>query len=170
MMNFIKRIFTIFIFILVIFSSPAKCSDLVETSGDVVLASIVGASLANIYFKSDKEGLKQYGLGFGTNIAATYTLKLSINKKRPNGKSGSFPSAHTSIAFQNATFIHKRYGFYKAIPFYLGSVYVTFSRVESKNHYVEDVIAGGILGGIVSYFITSKYKNVSLSPIITNKI
>jgi len=101
-----------------------------------------------------------------TNAGLTYGLKLITDKERPNGDKYSFPSGHTSISFQSAAFMHKRYGFKKSIPLYAAASFVGYSRVESDNHYVEDVIAGAAIGIVSSFYFTEPYKGVVVTPIV----
>ena len=85
-------------------------------------------------------------------------LKFTINKERPNGEGDdSFPSMHTSAAFQGATFIHKRYGLKYSIPAYVGAGFVAYSRIESDQHDATDVLAGAALGIASSLYLTKSY-------------
>ncbi|UOD35686.1 phosphatase PAP2 family protein [Deferribacteraceae bacterium V6Fe1] len=166
------KLFKLFAFGLLInifISSYCFALDDVELAGDIVLAGLVGATSGSIVYMKDKDGAVQYGESALSNLGLTYGLKTTIDKKRPNGKKGSFPSAHTSVAFQNAVFVHKRYGLKKAIPLYLGASFVGFSRVESKQHYVEDVLAGAGLGALCSMYFTKPTNVISVVPVVESK-
>lgn len=115
----------------------------------------------------DTEGRTQFYKSFLTNLGVTWGLKYTINKKRPNGGSLSFPSGHTSAAFQMAAFIHKRYGWEYSVPAYIGASFVGYSRVESDNHYIEDVLAGATIGVISSFYFTKPYKGITVTPVAT---
>ena len=69
------------------------------------------------------------------------------------------------MAFQGAAFIHKRYGWKYAIPAYLGSTYVAWSRVESDNHFTVDVVAGSVIGVASSFIFTRPYKGFVITPV-----
>lgn len=93
---------------------------------------------------------------------------LLIDKRRPeNNGSHSFPSGHTSAAFQGAAFIYKRYGWKYGLPAYLGAAYVGWSRIEgtSDKHGIVDVIAGAGIGIASSFFFTEPYKGVTITPV-----
>lgn len=77
---------------------------------------------------------------------ATYTLKYGIDAERPNGGGQSFPSGHTSVAFAGAEFVRKQYGWWWGAPAYLAAGYVGWSRVETRNHWTRDVLAGAAIG------------------------
>lgn len=85
-------------------------------------------------------------LAVGRTELATYTLKYGIDSERPNGGGQSFPSGHTSIAFTGAEFIRKEYGWPWGIPAYAAASFVGWSRVESRNHWTVDVLAGAAIG------------------------
>ncbi len=117
------------------------------------------------YYMNDRDGAVEFTKSFSSTIALTYALKYSVDRERPNGHDHSFPSGHASVAFAGATFLHKRYGFLYSLPAYLGATYVGYSRVESENHYLSDVITGALIGSLSSYYFTSKYKNYEIKPV-----
>lgn len=99
-----------------------------------------------------------------TSWAASTMLKSLIPTSRPfmtNGETpltltipidGSFPSAHTAIAFAIAmsVYLHnKRYG----ILFIVIATLVALGRVLSNVHYPLDVFAGVLIGVAVSFIL-----------------
>jgi membrane-associated phospholipid phosphatase len=108
----------------------------------------------------DHRGTAELSAGFALNVAATQGLKWLIDKERPNAGDGdSFPSGHSSIAFQAASFIHLRYGFPPAIPAYAAAAFVAYSRVRVQAHYPEDVLAGAAIGVLSSVLFTNRRAN-----------
>lgn len=141
-------------------------SDSVETAGSVLRVLIPAVAYGTTFNLDDKEGRNQFYKSFFTNVAVTWTLKQTVSKTRPNGEDDdSFPSGHTSMAFQGAAFIHKRYGWKYAIPAYLGSAFVAWSRVESDNHYTVDVVSGAAIGIVSSMIFTRPYKGFVVTPV-----
>jgi len=141
-----------------------------EKVGDILLILIPATAYGTTFLLDDKNGRTQFYKSFFTNLGVTYGLKLSINKERPDGSDNeSFPSLHTSATFQGATFIQKRYGWKYAIPAYIGAIFVAYSRVHADKHYVEDVLAGAAIGFVSSYYFTTPFKEVSVTPIIDNR-
>ena len=68
----------------------------------------------------------------------------------------SFPSGHTTTAF--SFFISLSFLFPKfRILFILLATLVAFSRVYLEAHFVSDVIAGAILGSLVSIWLYSRF-------------
>ena len=139
-----------------------------QTVGDVGSYAIPlsGASAAVLF--RDYQGLTQLGLATGMTQGATQGLKWATHERRPNGLCcASFPSGHTSLAFTGASFVHFRYGFSYSMPLYLGSLFVAYSRLQSKAHYLQDVAFGAALGISGAYLSTTTYKGGQFS-LITN--
>ena len=143
-----------------ILASPvcaADNSDL-ELAGDIVAVAIPALAYGSTYYKEDKVGRQQFYKSFATNLAATQVLKSTIDKERPNGSDDdSFPSRHVSVAFQGASFIHKRYGLEYSIPAYVGAGFVAYTRLEVDEHDATDVLAGAALGIASSMYLTKSY-------------
>ncbi len=138
----------------------------IEMAGDVLQLVVPATAYGMTYYMDDQEGRSQIYKSFFTNIGLTYGLRLAIDKERPDGSDhNSFPSAHTSVAFQGAAFIQKRYGWRKSIPAYIGATFVGYSRVYADKHYVEDVLAGAAIGVLSAYYFTTPYKGVTISPV-----
>ena len=115
----------------------------------------------------DSEGRTQFLKSFLTNVAATGALKFVIARERPDGSDdNSFPSGHTSAAFQGASFIHFRYGLVKGLPAYAGATFVAYSRVDSDRHYLGDVVAGAVLGTLSSLLFTHRLHGLEATPVV----
>lgn len=147
----------------------AVASGRVEDSGSILRTLIPAVAYGTTFYLHDTEGRSQFYKSFFCNIAVTQALKKTISKTRPNGEDDeSFPSGHSSVAFQGAAFIHRRYGFKYAVPAYLASSYVAWSRVESDNHFTVDVVAGAALGIASSFVFTRPYKGFVVTPFADN--
>ncbi len=147
----------------------AFASKNIEQAGDALQIVVPSVAYATTLYLNDKKGQIQFYKAFTTNLLITYGLKNGVAKKRPNGGVHSFPSGHTSAAFQGAAFIHKRYGLQYAIPAYLAASFVGYSRVESKYHFNDDVIAGAAIGIISSFYFTTSYHNIRIAPQLKNR-
>ena len=156
------------IVITLIFFAQLLYGDAIKTAGDILRIALPAISFTTPLYLKDYEGEKQYIKAFILNGAITYALKFNIKKERPDGSDNfSFPSGHTSLAFNASTFIHLRYGLGYGVPAYVASAFVGYSRIESNKHYIEDVIAGALIGSLSSYLLTSPYKNISIEPIFS---
>lgn len=142
----------------------------VEKSTDVLMFVAPVAGFISTLALKDYTGTKQIVLSGATNLALTYALKYTISKERPDHSDHhAFPSSHTSISFQGASFIQRRYGWKWGAPAYALSAYVAWGRVYARNHDWWDVIGGALIGTASSYLFTRPFARkhrLTLSPIV----
>lgn len=148
----------------------AQSRETVKKSTDVLMFATPVAGLLTTLIMKDYEGTKQLVFGGATSLATSYLLKYSIKKQRPDGSDNhAFPSNHTAMSFQGATFIQRRYGWKYGIPAYLVSGYVAWGRVYAKRHDCWDILAGAAIGIGSSYIFThpfAKKHNLTISPTV----
>ena len=131
----------------------------VENSGDVVVFMMPAVVFGTTLIKEDYKGTWQFTKAAVVNVALTLALKKIINKPRPNlQNNNSFPSGHTSVTFQSASFAQRRYGWKFGIPAYLLAGYTGFSRIQANKHDIYDVLAGAIIGVGSTYLFTTPYQ------------
>lgn len=142
-------------------STPASAQRLtIETAGDILMKALPVVTLGSTLAVPDRTGAGQFLVGFAINAATTGGLKLAVHKPRPDGSNAnSFPSGHTSIAFQSASFIHFRHGLAVAVPAYAVASFVGFSRVQARKHFVEDVVVGLAIGVLSSRVVTDRRRD-----------
>ncbi len=135
----------------------------IETIGDIFLLTLPATALGTTLIKEDKKGTWQFTKGMLLSGAITYGLKKLIHKERPD-KSGfnSFPSGHTSVTFQSASFIQRRYGWKYGIPAYLLAGFTGYSRIQADKHFFVDVLAGAAIGIGSTYLFTTPYQKEHL--------
>lgn len=119
-------------------------------------------------FAAHHEQSLRYGLESATGLivatAITYGLKYSVHRERPfighpeyqpydaSDTSPSFPSGHTSLAFQAATTLSIEYPkWYVIVPSYAWAGAVGYSRIHLGEHYPSDVLAGALIGAASTY-------------------
>ncbi len=149
-------------------SVSAKAASDIEVTGDVLQILIPSIAYGTTLYLNDDEGETQMYQSFFTTFGITQALKYSVNRERPNGGDHSFPSGHTSAAFQGASFIHARYGWKYAIPAYIGASFVGYSRVYANKHFTSDVWAGAAIGTLSSFYFATPYKGVNIQPTANN--
>jgi membrane-associated phospholipid phosphatase len=132
--------------------------DNIQAAGDVLQFVLPASAGALTLGNRDWQGSLQLAESSALTLGVTYGLKYSVNERRPNGGTQSFPSGHSSISFSAAEFMRKRYGWEYGIPAYAAASFVAYSRVESREHYPHDVVAGAAIGIISSYIFTRPYK------------
>ncbi len=142
-------------------------NDGIEVAGDV-LAYLLPAAAGGLTLRyKDGEGALQFGKSTALALGSTLALKYTVRELRPNQHDYySFPSLHSSVSFSSAEFLRMRYGWEYGIPAYAVATFVAFSRVQAKQHYLHDVIAGAALGIGSSYLFTQPYKGWYIQPVI----
>ena len=152
------------IFISIIFICNLDARSQIRKAGDVLQIALPATALCMTYAYDDIDGRNSFYKSFFATSATTLLLKRITNKKRPdNTDNYSFPSGHTSAAFSGASFIFDRYGLTYGIPSYIAAAFVGYSRVHSKKHYWEDVIAGASLAIMNNYIFSKKSFNTNKS-------
>jgi membrane-associated phospholipid phosphatase len=131
-----------------------------KTVGDVLVVAVPALALGSTFlWKDDTNSTIQFSKTLVGTLALSYGLKLIIHKPRPNNENNnSFPSAHTSVAFASAGFIHERYGWKFGVPAYVLASYVGYSRIKAKKHDGWDVGVGALIGIGMSHLFTQVYQ------------
>lgn len=167
-----NRIVLIFVLVIaMVMPSHAQNRSAVETSTDILMFLPGAAGVCISLLKNDSEGFWQLAESGATAIAASYLLKYTIKKERPDGSDmHSFPSNHVATSFAGAAFLQRRYGWAYGIPAYAVSAYVAWGRVYSKRHDWWDVLAGAAVGVGSAYIYTrpfSQKHDVVIAPSFT---
>ncbi|TMM43105.1 phosphatase PAP2 family protein [Colwellia ponticola] len=137
-----------------------------EKSGDIMHLLLPASALgASLMVEDDYQGSWQLIQSGVVSRIAVEGLKFSVDKDRPDGSADdSFPSGHTADSFASATFIQQRYGWHWGVPAFIGATFVGYSRVNSDKHYVEDVLAGAVIGILSGLYFTEPYSGITISP------
>jgi hypothetical protein len=148
-----------------LWGNPDRAADASDTLRTVTSISMVSSSL--LFHKNGAQYMA-YNLAF--DILASFSavqvrgaIRDDTPRSRPNGESGSFPSGHATavgarVALSNYNIF--RSDLDKNTKYWLAGMnwsvaYLTaYSRIESHNHYTEDVMAGIALG----YWVTNVMK------------
>ena len=144
-------------------SVDTRAGDDIRTAGDILQYVLPGTASGTDTLALGLRRRSTIRESAAATLGATYGLKYAVNERRPNGGNYSFPSAHSSISFSAAEFMRKRYGWEYGIPAYAAASFVAYSRVEAREHYPQDVIAGAGIGILSSYLFTKPYKRWDVS-------
>jgi len=171
-----KSIFVLIIVALFFFATPkvsfAGTNGVVGAGDKMQFVVPAFAGLATLMAEKQFEGFKELVLSYAAAVGVANGLKLVVHEKRPDGSNfESFPSGHAASAFAGACFIHLRYGFKPAIPFYVGALFVGYSRVEGRKHYWGDVAVGAGIAFLSNLIFTKKYlpPQVQVIPTVGDK-
>lgn len=125
----------------------------------------LGVGVASLLEKDKQSSQKlrlktlELGVAWTLNAGLTYLAKKAVNRDRPfiaypqdfsakmDEPTASFPSGHTSVAFQTATSLalYSR-KWYVIVPAYTWACGVGYSRMYLGVHYPSDVLVGAVLG------------------------
>ncbi len=142
-------------------SVPAWPADAIQRVGDVGQIALPAGAAGIALFEHDRPGLRQLAEAYASTMAVVYVLKPAVDRTRPNGGKYSFPSGHTASAFAGAAFVQMRYGWALGAPAYALASFVGYSRVESRQHYTSDVLAGATLA-VAANFAFTRHRAVAI--------
>ncbi len=74
----------------------------------------------------------------------------------PNGEFGALPSGHTSSTFAVASVMHRSYGPWVGVPLYALGGLVAMERLDSDEHFLSDVVMGGMMGLVIGHTIAGE--------------
>ncbi|MHC4972424.1 MAG: phosphatase PAP2 family protein [Planctomycetota bacterium] len=145
-------------------------SETFETYGDIMQYVLPLSAFASTYIAKDKVGRIQFVKAGAVTMGTVSILKVTQEKWRPNaGNAQSFPSGHTAGAFWGASFIGTRYGAKWGVPAYILAGLVGVSRIDSQNHFTDDVVSGMSIALFSNWWITTPMNStVALMPIASN--
>ncbi len=161
----------LFLLALVLITSTGIRAQFVEKSTDVLCLVPSAVSAVNTLARHDRKGMLQLALSSATCLAVNYGLEAMITKDRPDGSGRhSFPSTHTVVAFNGATFLMRRYGWQWGVPAYAVAAYVGWGRVHADRHDWWDVLGGAAIGAGTALIFTRPFEvknaGVTMSPIL----
>ncbi len=151
--------------LLLLIALPAKANsdDLASALRIALPAAAAGTSL----WKSDYDGLWQFGLSFAASSATTLVLKSAVDAERPDGSDNdSFPSGHATNAFSAAAYLQRRYGWAYGAPAYALASWTAVSRVNTGDYHWADMLAGAAIGIAFNQWLVDPYAPVQVAPVV----
>ena len=162
----VNRSILILTIVLIIYPGLIYGKTKIEFSGDVIQI-LLPAAYFTYSFLSEGRDVENFYYAFGSTMAITHILKITVPDKRPDGSNdNSYISGHTSAAFSGATLLYQKFGWKIGIPALAAASYVGWSRIESKKHYFDDVARGAIVGTLTTILFASHLNPFNLSPTI----
>lgn len=97
--------------------------------------------------------------------AITQAIKFTVDRTRPDGTARSFPSGHASTSFATVTVLQRYFGWKVGVPGYGLAAYVAASRIQSRKHYLSDVVFGATIGIVVGRAVSAGHGWATFAPI-----
>lgn len=152
-------------------ASSDRVAKAVQNLGDAPSVLIAGGTyLAGVAFKDPEiraTGIDTMATMGLAQLLITIPLKIATGRSRPSEGMGthdfhpfhggqSFPSGHTTQAFALASVIseHADRTWVSCLSYGLASL-VGLARVEQRQHFMSDVVAGGLIGTFVGKTVVS---------------
>ena len=135
-------------------ASPVHAANEIRHAGDALQLALPAGALVLSLNRGDGTGIRQLLESVAVSTAITGGLKYTVHEERPGGGTHSFPSGHTTLSFCAAEFLQRRYGSHWGIPAAVLAAFVGYSRVQSKEHWTHDVLAGAVIGAGTSRLVT----------------
>jgi membrane-associated phospholipid phosphatase len=104
-------------------------------------------------------GLAQLAVEGVLTVGTVYALKNIVREERPDGSDyHSFPSETTAVAASGSSFLWGRYGWEYGLPAEAATAFVSFSRVEARQHRWYDTLASSAIAAGYGMVLTTPFK------------
>lgn len=132
--------------------------DITAAGTDIAIALPLTAG-AIAWSKDDWRGVAQLSVETLATVGTAYALKHIVHEKRPDGSDYmSFPSDTTALAASGSSFLWGRYGWQYGLPAFLATQFVSYSRVQAKEHHWYDTLASSAIAAGYGYVLTTPFK------------
>ena len=144
----------------------------IETAGQIIAIALPATAAGIAYFKDDRIGLAQLAVESALTVGTAFALKNIVREERPDGSDfHSFPSDTTALAASGSSFLWRRYGWEYGLPAFAMTEFVSYSRVQARQHHWYDTIASSGIAFGYSYLLGTRYRrrtnidtSLSVSP------
>jgi membrane-associated phospholipid phosphatase len=130
-----------------------------ETLGTGVAIALPLTAAGIAWYKHDRVGLAQLAVEGVLTVGTVYALKNIVREQRPDGSDyKSFPSETTAVAASGTSFLWGRYGWEYGLPAEAATAFVSFSRVEARQHRWYDTLASSAIAAGYGLVLTTPFK------------
>lgn len=134
-------------------------STTLTTLGDGTAIALPVLAGAVAVYKDDWKGVAQLAAEGILTVGTAYALKNIVRERRPDGSDyQSFPSGTTAIAASGSSFLWGRYGWEFGLPAFLATQFVSYTRVQAKEHHWYDTLASSAIGAGYGFLVTTPFK------------
>lgn len=137
---------------------------------ELYAADVFGIKAKNHWF----DQTKNLAISLAVSNLITTQLKKMTQKKRPYGGevAHSFPSAHSTIAFTNATVLYEEFRDTSPLLAYSGYGFATATgslRLMNNAHWLSDVMVGAGIGILVTKIVYALDPLLQWNPFLNTK-
>ena len=131
----------------------------IETLGTGVAIALPLMAGGIALYKHDRVGVAQLLVESALTVGTAYALKNIVREKRPDGSDyHSFPSETTALAASGSAFLWGRYGWEFGLPAAGLTSFVSYSRVQARQHRWYDTLASSAIATGYSLILTTPLK------------
>jgi membrane-associated phospholipid phosphatase len=138
-----------------------------ETAGTGVAIALPVIAGGIALYKHDRVGVAQLVVETGLTVGTAYALKQFVRERRPDGSDyQSFPSETTALSASGSSFLWGRYGWQYGLPAFAATQFVSYTRIEAKQHHWYDTLTSSAIAAGYGYVVTTPFKkryNISTS-------
>ena len=131
----------------------------IENAGTVIAYALPVFAGGVALYHGDWNGITELGGEGLLTVGTAWALKQFVRERRPDGSDfHSFPSGTTAIAASGSSFLWGRYGWEWGLPAFAATQFVSYSRVQAKQHHWYDTAASSAIAIGYSTFVTRRYQ------------
>src|SRR5450432_1305005 len=146
-----KHLIAVLLCPLLAFCAPAQAAltsrqKAIEDLGTGVAIALPMIAGGITLFKNDRKGSLQLITETFLTVGTAYALKNIVRERRPDGSAyQSFPSDTTALAASGSSFLWRRYGWEYGLPAFAATQFVSWSRIQAKQHHWYDTLASSAI-------------------------
>ena|ERR1700761_428403 len=131
----------------------------IETLGTGIAIALPLTAGGIALYKHDRVGLAQLLVETTFTVGTAYALKNIVREERPDGSDfKSFPSETTALSASGSSFLWQRYGWEYGLPAAALTQFVSYSRVQARQHRWYDTLASSGIAIGYSALLGTRYK------------
>ena len=131
----------------------------IETVGTGVAIAMPLVAGFITWRKQDRVGFAQLLAETTLTVGTAYALKHIVREERPDGSgNNSFPSDTTALSASGSSFLWGRYGWEYGLPAFAATQFVSYSRVQARQHRWYDTLASSAIAAGYGYVLTTPFK------------
>jgi membrane-associated phospholipid phosphatase len=136
----------------------SKTEKKIENVGTVIAYALPVFAGGVAVYHGDWNGIGELGGETFLTVGTAWALKQFVREQRPDDSNfHSFPSGTTAIAASGSSFLWGRYGWEWGLPAFAATEFVSYSRVQAKQHHWYDTIASSAIAIGYSTIVVRRY-------------